>query len=332
MKDRRGRFRGQLAVDTGGWLVSNPRFQSDKPGQTEARAVAFLKSFRLMRYAAVNIGAHEMVLPHKRLKALARRHKVQLVSSNIVDRETEKPIFQPAVLKTISGVRFGVLGLISENPQNFGKLFAEKGLTVSSAVDAARAAVKVLRRNGAQVIVCLSALRRNEVDLVSEKVPGVDVFVGSSGMELTLHLSRLSNGYFVDTYTKGKYVGELLFEPGKERSKWAAADMRGSLTQQVTDLRLQVRGIQHQLKNANQKDSPIQLTEQSREVLQQQLVQRRAKLQRVTMELEDFKESPAGAGRMKMRMLPLNKEIKDEHKVLKAVDAYKAKYPTKPGH
>ena len=332
MKKRRGNYRGHLAVETGGWLVSNPRFNQDKPGQTEARAVAFLKSFKEMGYAAVNVGAHEMVLPYKKLLSLAKRHKVQLVSANIVRQKDDKPVFQPAVVKTIGGIRVGLFGLISENPQNYGKLFIDRKMTVMSPVKAAKAAVSVLRRNGAQVVVCLSALRRAEINLVSEKVPGVDLFIGSSGMELTLQLSRLSHGYFIDTYTKGKYVGELLLEPGKDRKKWAAADVKATLTQQITDLRVQVRALQQQLKVAQKPNSPLQLNEQTRELLQKQLVQRRAKLLRVTMELEDAGSAPADAGRLKVRMVPLNKDIDDDKRVLKAVDAYKKKYPSKPGH
>ncbi len=332
MKERRGRYQAVAALDAGGWLVSNPRFHGDKPGQTRARATAFLKSFAAMGYIAVNVGAHELVLPPAELAKLAKRSRVQLISANLVGKDGKKPLFQPAVLRKVGGLKVGVFGLISANPDGYGPLVAKRQLKITDPVAAARAAVAVLRRNGADIVVCLSALRRTEVDLVAEKVRGVDVILGSTAMELSMQLSGTGKGYFADTYTKGKYVGELVLVPGDDTKAWVAADLKASLRQQEANLRQQVSNLQSQLKSASEPDSPIKLTPESRKVMQRELVRMRAKLQRVGLELEGDANVPAGAGKLRLSMSALDSKIDDEPRVLRAVDAYKKRFPSKPGH
>jgi len=332
MKQRKSRFRAALSVDTGGWLLASPRFHGEPAAKTTLRAEAFFKAFRAMGYDAVNVGEHEMVLPPKVLRRLAKHSKVQLVSANIVDSKTEKPVFQPAILRPAAGMKVGFFGLITGAPQARGELFAKRGLSVTDPILAAKAAVKVLRKNGAQFIVCLSAMRKQEVELLGEKVKGIDIVLGSTAMELTLQLSGLGKGYFADTYTKGKYNGELVLTPGADLQQWAAADMKASLRQQSSNLRSRVQEMGEQLKSADKPGSPLTLTPQTRKVMQRELVRMRAKLQRVGLALESNPQAPKGAGRLRLMMHPLNNEIVDDKVVLRHVAKYKKKYPAAPGH
>ncbi|MCO4760727.1 MAG: hypothetical protein KC502_04440 [Myxococcales bacterium] len=332
MKQRRSRFRGALSVDTGGWLVASPRFHGDKKPKLQLRAETFFKSFAAMGYHALNIGEHELALPPAQLKKLAKRYKLQLVSSNIIDKKTRNPAFQPAVLKTIGGIKFGIFGLVTSAPQARGDNFAAYGLEVNDPARAARAAVTVLRKNGAQVIVCLSAMRRQEADLVTDKVKGIDIVLGTTGMELTMQLATMGRSFFADTYTKGKYIGEVLWTPGAEKSKWAAANLKATLQQQSQSLQMRVTDLSQQLTTAGKPNSPVQLTAQSRKLMQRELVRMRAKLQRVKLELDGDLKAPAGAGQVRLSMHPLNTDVEDDKRVLKIVERFKKKYPSKPGH
>ncbi len=332
MNQRKSRFLGALAVDTGGWLVANPRFHGEELAKTTMRAEAFFGAFRAMGYVALNVGEHEMVLPPQTLLKLAKRHKLQLVSANIVDKKTGKPTFQPAVLRQIGGMKVGIFGLVTAAPEALGELFAKRELAVNDPIKAAAAAVRVLRSNGAQLVICLSALRQREVDLLGEKVKGIDLVLGSASMGLTLQIAGLGDGYFADTFTKGKYNGEIVLTPGSDPKRWVAADLKASLRQQSANLRTQVVELSEQLQNADKPGSPVQLTAQSRKIMERELARMRAKQQRVDLELSGDVKTPAGAGRVRLTMHPLNSEIDDDKRVVRVIAKFKKKYPSKPGH
>jgi 2',3'-cyclic-nucleotide 2'-phosphodiesterase (5'-nucleotidase family) len=311
-------------------MVPDPLVTEAREGEIESRASTYFRTFAAMRYQAVNIGAHEMVVGPRVLKRLAKRHGIAVLSANIVDDKTDKPVFRESLVKTIGGLKIGMLGLITESPQNYGKLFLEQGMRVQSPIDSAKRVVRSLRTQGCDLIVVLSQLKRLEVEDLDAKVRGIHLVLGSTAMEFTLQMQTLERVFFADTYTKGKYVGEVLFHLRKQRGSYVIENLRQSLEGERTMVAQQIQSYQAQLESAEQPDSGLHLSEESTQVMRRQLAKAKAKLQRLTMSLEGKLEQSPDKSTLKLTMHGLDSDIEDDAKVLAVVEGHKKKFP-KPG-
>lgn len=331
MAERKKRYRGAIAVEAGGMLVPNPDFLTEPEAKIEARATVYFKSLAAMGYVGLNVGAHELALSPDTLKKLGRRHKLEVLSANIVDDKSGKAVFTPWIVRNVGGLKVGIFGLVSESPPNYGKLFLERGLRIVASVQAARKAVTALQGAGAELIVVVSQLRRTEIEDLGANVDGLHLVIGSSGMQLSMQVERLEKALFADTYIKGKYVGELLIHPGKDRTAYAVGDLRATMAAERAVAAQQVQAMAAEVEAADKPDSGLNLTEETKTMLRQRLVLERAKLQRLTMAMEDAPKDNAEAGTVELGMHPLGSEIQDDKHIVAIVDAYKKKFPAPAG-
>ena len=315
-------------------LIANPHSVSEPTPELLSKTKAFFRSLAAMGYVAVNVGSHELAVGAGDLRKAARANGLKLLSANIVDDATSKPAFTATLVRTAGGLKIGMFGLVSESPPSYGPLFVSKGLRVISLLTAARRAVAALRGQGCDIVIALSQLKRHEVDDLGEKVKGLDLVLGSDAMELTQNLQRVGSCLFGDAYMKGKYLGELLLLPGSKPGAWTVANMRQTMDSERSSLAQQVQSMQAELDSAALPDSPLNLTEESRKIMQSRLARSRASLQRLTMELDSAAPDTTGAGVIALAMHPLGKDVADQAKVLAFVNAHKRKFPTPagPGH
>lgn len=320
-------------VDTGAMLVDSPRFNRLPPKQIAERASVYFRALQAMGYAAVNVSAHEMVLGVPALNKLSRKHRVPLVSSSIVHAKTGKPVFAEHVVRQVGPLRVCFFGVLDKAPDRYGELFVEQGYEVIDPVQAARNARSSLAGKRCDMVVALSQLHRANVDLVADKVKGIDIIAGSLSQGLSMSLERLGDTYFGDCFNKGKYVAELLVTPGTKTDEFAVANLRASLQGERTTLAGRVRDISEQLKEADEPGGAVQLTEDSRRILQQQLAGLRAKLQRVTMDLSGDGDGPGDKSLLSLHLHALASDTQDDPAVLKYLDRYKKKWKVgPPGH
>jgi len=320
-----------LAVDTGAMLIANPHMLVETKAEMASRARCFFRSLAAMGYVALNIGPHEMALGESALKKAARSQRITLLSANILKGDSSKPVFKGTMIRRVAGLKIGLFGLVTESPPNYGKFFVDKGLRVINPVKAARRAVAELRAKGVDLVVALSQLKRHEIEDLGDDVKGIDLVLGSSGMELTQSLQRLGGVLYGDTYTKGKYVAQLLIHPGKTGSGWQVENLQHSMASERATLAQQVQSMKAELDSASGPDSALQLTDASRKIMQSRLVRARARLQRLGMELEAGAVGREGAGSLALSMNPLGSDIVDHKKVLAYVNAHKKKFPGKAG-
>jgi 2',3'-cyclic-nucleotide 2'-phosphodiesterase/3'-nucleotidase len=82
------------------------------------------------------------------------------------------------IIKDVGGVRVGVTGVATPDPTGRGSGFRFPGYDVLDPVRALRAAVPLMRKDGAEIVVVLSHLHREEIVRVASEVEGVDVVLG----------------------------------------------------------------------------------------------------------------------------------------------------------
>jgi 2',3'-cyclic-nucleotide 2'-phosphodiesterase (5'-nucleotidase family) len=149
----------------------------------------FFKALEMLRYDALGVAENEILFGRKNLEGMARKCKLALLSANILDRKSGRPIFGRHLIKRTGGSRFlflrsgGVrVGVFSVSDPEL--IYSSDRLVRNyyEIIDpriAALDAVSTLREKGCDIIVALSHQEWNKsVDLARE-VPGVDIVVTS---------------------------------------------------------------------------------------------------------------------------------------------------------
>jgi len=317
-------------VDTGN-LVSNPDGMTDRPGEAGARAELFLHAMTKMGYAALHVGLGDLSAGADTLRRAAARHHVPLLSTNILSTATKLPAFTPLIVRKVGPLKVGLFGLMSTE-LFVGKgrtTFASAELTVAPPVEAAIAAVAALKAQQCDLIVVLTQLTRKELDDVLEKVPGIDLALGSAAQELPSYLSATGNAHFADAFQKGKYVGRVTVNVRANRQRFYAADARNALAGERTTLSNRIMDLQRML---GEKQALIgEISPERRQDLEREMALARTKLQRTTERMESELGQPKDASTLEFAMDALGSDIRDDPDIDKLVKDFQVKFPKAPG-
>lgn len=298
-----------------------------------ARADVYAKAMAQMGYTAMGVGVHDLVLGVDALKTFGKKAKLTVLASNLYDTKTGKPVFQRTMVKQVGPLKIGLLSLMTPSPQELGKWVVDAGMHLKDPVEEAKTAVAEVQAQGAEIVVVLSQMRRQEIEKLAELVPEVDLVLGSADMDLSTQLTGVGKStYFVDAFTKGKYVGEVTVQLREQRNRYYAAKARESLGAERSQLAQQVQSLQAQLEGADKPDSPLKLTKETRAVMESQLAAARARMQGVTLQLEGQLTTPPGASTLDYTATALTSQFEDESTVDGLVKKHQQKFTKIPGH
>ena len=123
---------------------------------------------------AVNVSDKDLLFGRAFLEQRARKAGLTMVSANLLDKKSRRPVFNPYVIKQVGAVKVGVFGLITDK----GDLGPGKdSLSVEEPLLAARKVVIELKRLGADVIVLMSQLGKAEGEDLVTAVDGIDAAI-----------------------------------------------------------------------------------------------------------------------------------------------------------
>ena len=103
------------------------------------------KVLNLMGYDALGIGDDDLTLGKDFLIELSKKAKFPFLSSNLVDSESEKPVFQSHFIKEVNGIRVGIFSLISPDAFSGPQDPRLKGLAIQNPVETAQRIDKELK-------------------------------------------------------------------------------------------------------------------------------------------------------------------------------------------
>jgi len=170
----------KLVLDAGDWWQGTP-----EGSLTKGEAVADV--FNAIGYDAIVIGNHEYDNGGEDLKALVAKMKIPVLSANTYGDDGKLvPWVRPWILKEVAGVKVGILGLTTANMARLSFPKNVAGLVFRREVDAAREAVKELKKKGATVIIAVTHIGLEQEgkpkfegdQTLAREVPGIDLIVG----------------------------------------------------------------------------------------------------------------------------------------------------------
>ncbi len=325
------RFKAWISVSSGGVLSLDPELNVPPLAELKSLAKTVFSAYKKMNYVAMNVGTHDLAMGADELKKAAAAQRFPVISANIVGADG-KPAFTEHVVTSVGRIKVGVFGLLAAAPPGKKQWVDDKGLKITAPIAAAKAQVEALRAKGCQLIIAAAQLSDEEKDELGQKVPGVDLVLGSLKQDLTHQRPEsLGRGFFADPYHKGKWVGEFIIRPGAKQDRWYVVGLRDKLQTEQVSLERQVSYYVKQFKEedaARAKGEPVKSTERERKFAEERFAGVRAKLARVKLELKDDLDVAAGGSTLQMKMYPMRaEELKEDPAVLTLVQAHQKVYP-----
>lgn len=175
--------------------------------QTEGRAV--IEAMNAVGYDAMVVGNHEPDFTAEKLRARIAEARFPVLAANIRHRSSGELFTQPYVVREVSGVRVGILGIAYPNTPLTSARKNVAALHFAAAVDTAREYVPRLRREGAQVVVALTHLGLGADKALAQEVEGIDVIVGGHSHNRMKEALRVGRTLIVQAGAHGSDLGRL---------------------------------------------------------------------------------------------------------------------------
>jgi len=191
---------GQVAlVDNGGYFPeSDPQMDA---------AWFLMDAMKMLGTVAVGTSERELRWGVAYLKVLVTQKNLPMVSSNLLDAETRRPVLKPYVIEKVGRARVGFFSLMSDKV-DLGP--ARDSLKVEEPSAAGRRTVDELRKKGATVVVLLSQLGKVESEDLAAAVPGIDVVICGHNVPLLQKGRMVKNTVTSYGGEQGQYLSRTL--------------------------------------------------------------------------------------------------------------------------
>ncbi len=194
-----------MLLDAGNLFVSKSKSSCDQVELGKAEQI--LRSYQSMAYDAINLSQEDLLFGTsfllKDLLEEARALKLPLISSNLVSRKTEKPIFSPFIVKKAGEINVGIFGLMEHSSLTQKP---DSTYIVKDPYEVAREMISSLK-DKVGLIIALSSLSKEKNLKLPEDAPGIDFIISTD--KRTHSPIRVKNSYILSSADKGKYLGRL---------------------------------------------------------------------------------------------------------------------------
>lgn len=256
-----------------------------------------------MGYHAIGIGDDDLSLGKKFLIDLSKTSNITFLSSNVIDEDSGKPLFQRYVIKEVNGLKVGIFSLLSQDVFLGLSDPRKKGLIIRDLVETAQ---EMVRELGPQtdLIILLSHLGYPKDVELALKISGIHMIVGGhTGVHLT-NAPVIQNTIILQTASKGMYAQKLsLIFSNKEATFYNVA----------TQYTLERNLTQHRQRLSSATASEAE----------------KRQWQEAVKNIENALKQLEERNPFTMSSFPLAEAVKDDPDIKKWVDDYKSKFPEK---
>ena len=183
---------GLLVLDGGNIFQGNPLGMAD-------RGNSMIEWMNRIGYDAMVPGSYDFILGAENLKRLAQKSKFPFLFSNLECDNCPLDVeeFRPFIIKEISGVKVGILGVVNSQISEIVLAENRMGTTAKFEVPTMRQWVPKMKAEGAEVIIVLSSSgvpwnREEEYERFVEKVGNGEI------NENNTSLNSLEMAYFTE--------------------------------------------------------------------------------------------------------------------------------------
>ncbi len=268
------------------------------------KAWLILESFNLMGLDALSVGDDDLSLGKEFLVAMSKKAKFPFLSSNLIDEETQKPLFQTQLLKEMAGMRIGLFGLLSPDLFLGPSDPRRKGLIFRDPMETAYAMIKELQPK-TDLIILLSHLGYPKDVELAQNLSGLHVIVGGHTGANLLYPPLIRNTYLLQTAAKGMYGARIDFTFTHDKFSFYNSSEK--------------RSLESRLNYIKQRLSAKQTPEREKALL----LKSKEETERALAQFE-------GKNEFTNIIFPFREGMKDLPEISRMIEEFKSKYPEKP--
>jgi 5'-nucleotidase/UDP-sugar diphosphatase len=222
--------KGFLLLDSGDLFFDRYRkaIRAEEATAQSEKATLILKCYNLLGYDALGIGDDDLTLGKDFLVDLSKNAGFPFISSNLMDKETGKPLFKTHVTKETIGLRIGIFSLLSPYFFSGESDPRTRGIVFRDPLEEAKRIINTIRLQ-ADLIVLLSHLGYAADLELAEAVPGIDLILGGHSERSLSYPIRVRDTTIVRTGSKGLNVGKLHVRPAPDRSSRPDAGLEAAI-------------------------------------------------------------------------------------------------------
>jgi len=220
LKNLRSQGQKFLLLDTGDLFASSEQIVIEEKEMVDLKANLYLKLYNLMGYDAFTPGEIDLALGVPVLLKKGKEAQIPILLTNLLERNSQKPVFTPYLVKEIGGLKVGLLGLLSDRFSLKGLSGEKEKFYLTEPVAAARATVAELKQRNCHLIVAVAHMEENERVNLARSVPEVGFILSGHGEKFSSLPMKLDDtpGQILFTGCAGEYFGRLEFF--KKEKEW----------------------------------------------------------------------------------------------------------------
>ncbi len=267
----------------------------------EEKARLILKSFNLMGYQAIGIGDDDLSLGKKFLLELSKMSNFTFISSNLIDEDSGKPLFQRYIIKEMNGLKVGIFSLIAPEVFLSQSDLRKKGLTIRDPSETAQEIIRELTPQTDLVILLSHLSYPKDVDL-AQRISGIHIIVGG---HVGVNLSNppvINDKIIFQTSSRGMYAGRFDLTLLNDKTSFYNVATKRSLEANLNKFQSQLTSVQVSEAEKAQWERTKENTEKALHQLE-------------------------GKSYFTNTISPLNQQVEDHPDIKNIVDAYKSKFP-----
>jgi 2',3'-cyclic-nucleotide 2'-phosphodiesterase (5'-nucleotidase family) len=269
------RAQGQpvLVVDSGDLFFDAATTSGDvNKAQAKARAKAKLiaRAYKGMGVVAINVGDGDLLAGLEFLRQ-GTGQQLPLISANLLDPVSQKPILPSYVIQEVSGIRIAFFGLLTPPlPQPGGG----KELKAEDPVETARKVVRELTGK-ADLIILLSDLGVDQDTRVAKACPGIHFILGGHEGRYVKSPYQEGETFIVQSYQKDMYIGKLTLTVGRPGTPFQDEGKADRMQEELNELERRISTFQRVQANkpSQEIDGNLERLKQERSRLQGEMEQ-----------------------------------------------------------
>jgi 2',3'-cyclic-nucleotide 2'-phosphodiesterase (5'-nucleotidase family) len=292
-----------LVLDAGDLFfkkLSNPIPENELKMVSE-KARLILEGFNLMGYDALGIGDDDLTLGRDFLMEMSKKAQFPFLSSNIINEDSGRLLFQSHLLKEIAGMKIGIFSLFSPDLFTGPNDFRKKRLVIRDPVETAQAMVRELQPK-TDLIILLSHLSYPKDVELAQNISGIHLIIGSHTGANLLYPPLIKNTYLLQMAPKGMYGARIDFTFNNNTFSFYNSSEKRSLESRLNYTKYRLMA----------KETP--------EREKAQWLKSKEDAERALAQLQ-------GKNEFTNIIFPLRDGMKDHPDIQKMVDEHKAKYP-----
>jgi 2',3'-cyclic-nucleotide 2'-phosphodiesterase (5'-nucleotidase family) len=272
------------------------------------KAPLFGRAYRRMGAAAINVGDMDLLLGLDFLKKEFSQG-TPLISANLIDPSSKRPIFRPYVIREIGGVRIAFLGLLSPdlNPQVASAIKTDQAkVLIEEPVKVMQETLPRLQGR-ADIFVLLSDLGAITDQTLARSVRGVHFILGGHEGRRSQMAKQVGQTFIFQSASRGMYLGKLRITLENTTSPFTDGGRVNQIQEQINYLDRGLRDLQKMREGNSRPDN------RNRDQVIQDIQSRKEKL---LEELKRAQQNQNRGNRFIFNLEPLEAALPQDEEVL----------------